>query len=77
MVELVGREVIIQVLEEVEQEIKNNGISSKEKAFLFHQKGTLLGLMGQAEQQKRAWLQAQELAPDCMIIRTSLQSLEN
>ncbi|OGY42811.1 MAG: hypothetical protein A2Y67_03750 [Candidatus Buchananbacteria bacterium RBG_13_39_9] len=76
MQELVRREVIIQVLQEVLQEITNNGISPREKAFLFHQKGSLLGLIGQAEQQKEAWLQAQILAPDCRIIRVSLQSLE-
>jgi len=69
--------ILFTVLEEVESEIKLNGISLQEKAGLFHQLGSIYGLLGDEIKQKNAWQQAQNLAPNNEMIRASLKSLEN
>ncbi len=66
---------LLEVLEEVESEIRNNGIGSKEQAMLYHQLGSIHGLMGDSCQQQFAWRQAQKLDPENKIILSSLKSL--
>ena len=71
----VGRETVLSVLQEVENEIRRDGICTKEKALLFHQLGSIHGLMGEKKQQEFAWQQALKLDPGSEMIRASLKSL--
>ncbi|MCX6744364.1 MAG: hypothetical protein NTX82_02475 [Candidatus Parcubacteria bacterium] len=68
---------LLEVLEEVETEIRNNGTNKKEQAMLYHQLGSIYGLMGDSSQQTFAWRQAQQLDPENEIILSSLKSLSN
>jgi len=72
----IGGEVLIIVLKEIEQEIRNDGICPREKAQLFHQLGAIHGLMGDHPQQKIAWEEAKRLDPDNQMIQSSLKSLK-
>ncbi|MDD5340947.1 MAG: hypothetical protein PHC97_00755 [Patescibacteria group bacterium] len=66
--------VLLQVLTEIEQEIRD-GRCPKEKASLYHQMGAILGLMDAREQQEVAWQKAVELNPRSETFRQSLTSL--
>ena len=68
---------LLEVLEEVESEIRNNGTTKQEQAMLYHQLGSIYGLMGDSSQQNFAWRQAQRLDPNNEIILSSLKSLSN
>ena len=68
--------LLIVVLQEIEAEIRADGVCHEKKAMLFHELGSIHGLMGDEEQQKAAWQQAQKLDPDNKIINASLKSLE-
>jgi len=72
----VEAEILIAVLHEIEEEIRVDGICYQKKAILYHQLGSIHSLMGDKEQQKVAWQQAQKLDPDNDFIRNSLKSLE-
>lgn len=72
----IAPETILLALEEVEKEIRNNGKCLKERAWLFHQLGSIHGLMGDLAQQKDAWEQALKLDPDNETLKASLKSLE-
>lgn len=69
-------ELLITVLHEVEDEIRADGICHQKKAMLFHQLGTIHSLMGDKDQQKVAWQQAQKLDPDNVFIGNSIKSLK-
>lgn len=69
-------ELLLVVIKEVENEIQQDGICRKDKAWLFHQLGSLYMLIGDPRQQKHAWKQALELDPDNEMIRASLKSLQ-
>ena len=68
--------VILETITEIEEEIRNNGICSVKKAMLYHQLGSVHGLMGDKRQQKNAWQKALELDPANEMVRDSLKSLE-
>ncbi len=68
-------EVVLEVLSEIETEIRNNG-TDYQKALLYHQLGSVYGLMGEENQQKIVWQKGLELDPDNKIIRRSLKSLK-
>ena len=72
---LIASEQLQIVLGEIQEEIRVNGTSPKEKALLFHQLGSVQGLLGNHQEQWAAWQQASELDPDSEMIRLSLQSL--
>jgi len=71
-----NEEILIIALKEIEQEIRHDGICPKEKAQLFHQLGTIQGLMGDYTQQKFAWEEAKRLDPNNQMIKSSLKSLK-
>lgn len=73
---LVGRGVIVKTLREVKTEIGNNGVCRCEQVSLFHQLGSLYGLLGKTEKQKQAWQNALALDPDNKMILSSLESLQ-
>ncbi|MFC1598477.1 hypothetical protein ACFL2U_00485 [Patescibacteria group bacterium] len=74
--ELIDQKTLLIVLEEVEQEIRVNGVNLKEKAQLFHELGSIHGVLGNTSEQQFAWQQALDLDPDNSIIRQSLQDLK-
>jgi hypothetical protein len=75
-VRLVGlEEAVVFALEEVQLEIKANGISRQEKAMLFHQLGSLHMLKGNKGRQIFSWLKAILLDPKNPMIKGSLKSL--
>ncbi|MBN1326042.1 hypothetical protein JW977_03650 [Candidatus Falkowbacteria bacterium] len=67
--------VLLDTLTEIEEEIRSNGHSNVEKARLFHQLGSIYGLMGEMNQQKFSWQKAVELDPQSKIFQQSLASL--
>ena len=67
---------ILEVLQEVETEIRNDGICPQQKALLYHELGSIHGLMGDKNQQKGAWQKALELDPRSEMIMASLKSLK-
>ncbi len=73
--EEVNEEVLLMVLEEVEEEIRIDGVSLKTKASLFFQLGAVYGLMGDRLQQEFAWQKACQLDPQNEEIKKSLASL--
>lgn len=73
---IVGSEIIRLVLQEVKEEIKNNGVNRCEQVNLLHQLGSLYGLLDKTEKQKEAWQKALELDPDNQMILSSLESLK-
>ncbi|MBD3360061.1 MAG: hypothetical protein GF365_05155 [Candidatus Buchananbacteria bacterium] len=72
---LISPEELRLILTEIREEISANGESSQEKASLFHQLGSVYGLLGNQEKQKSAWQQALQLDPGNITIKTSLKSL--
>ena len=74
---LVGVKVIVSSLQEVHSEIRRNGVSSREEGILYHQLGSLYGLLGKTKKQKKAWRKALVLDPDNKMILSSLESLQN
>ena len=70
-----SKDILIVVLNEIEEEIRNDGICSKEKAQLWHQLGAIHGLMGDHPLQKIAWEEAKKLDPKNQMILSSLKSL--
>jgi hypothetical protein len=74
--EWLSEEILIIVLKEIESEIRYDGICPSEKALLFHQLGTVHGLMGDYSQQKIAWEEAKKLDPKNHIIILSLEGLK-
>lgn len=67
--------VLLETMTEIEGEIRSNGHCTKEKAKLYHQLGSVHGLMGDKTQQEVAWQKAVELDPQSEIFRQSLVSL--
>ena len=72
----IDQETLLIVLQEVETEIRLNGVNAKEKAQLFHELGSIHGLLGNDCEQQFAWQHALELDPDNIIVRKSLQNLK-
>jgi hypothetical protein len=75
--DLVDRTVILGVLQEVENEIRQDGVCPKERALLYHQLGSLWGLMGDRNQQRAAWQMAVDLDPQSEIFWQSLAILSH
>ncbi|OGY41434.1 MAG: hypothetical protein A2Y82_00765 [Candidatus Buchananbacteria bacterium RBG_13_36_9] len=69
-------ETLLIILHDIEEEIRADGISQQKKALLFHQLGSVHSLMGDKDQQKFAWRQAEKLDPDNDFIRNSVKSLK-
>jgi len=72
---IVDQETLLIVLEEVKSEIRFNGICAKEKAQLFHELGSIHGLLGNSAEQRGAWEEALKLDPDNYIVKLSLKKL--
>jgi len=73
----VKKGVLVEIITEVETQIRSNSLNKGEKAQLFHELGSLYGMIGDLSQQKFAWQQAAQLCPDNDIIRQSLESIES
>ena len=69
------RQTLLIVRADILEEIRCNGISKEWEAMLYHQLGTVQGLLGHENQQKAAWQNALDLCPDNETIRQSLASL--
>ena len=75
MSDVVDGFILLATLAEIEEEIREKQ-SPKEKASLYHELGSIHGLMGDKRQQEVAWQKALELDPESVIFQLSLVRLK-
>jgi hypothetical protein len=74
-VTIIDRVILVEVLIEIRQDLSRNGICQSDKAWLYHQMGTIYGQLGKNKLQKKSWEKAKELDPENAMIKASLESL--
>lgn len=77
MENILSKDLLMVVLREVQNDLARKDISTKHRAQLHHQLGTIYGLLNDQEKQLESWQAALDLDPQNPTFRESLVGLKH